>query len=58
MEPTPAPAVVFDPTALFTGTGDTLLSYITSAAPIGIPVMIGLIGLGLVIKLVRRTTKG
>ena len=49
---------VFNPAALFTGVGDTLLGYVTAAAPIGIPVMVGLIGLGLVIKLVKRTTKG
>lgn len=48
----------FDPAALFAGTGDQLLGYVSAAAPIGIPVMVGLIGLGLVIKLIKRTTRG
>lgn len=48
----------FDPAALFAGTGDQLLGYVTSAAPIAVPVFVGLIGLGIVIKIIRRVAKG
>lgn len=50
--------VVFDPAALFDGTGDQLLGYVTAAAPIAIPVMVGLLGLGIVIRIIKRVAKG
>lgn len=49
---------VFDPAALFTGAGDQLLGYVTAAAPIAIPVLVGLLGLGIVIKVVKRIARG
>jgi hypothetical protein len=51
-------AAAFDPASLFDGVGATLLGDVTAVAPIGIPVMIGLIGLGIVIRVLKKTVKG
>lgn len=48
----------FDPASLFAGTGDTLLGYVADAAPVGIPVLVGLLGFGIVIRVIKRVAKG
>lgn len=48
----------FDPSTLFSGTGDQLLSDVSNVAPIAVPVFVGLLGLGIVLKVIKRVSRG
>lgn len=48
----------FDPSALFSGAGDTLLADVSGVAPIAVPVFVGLLGLGIVLKVIKRVARG
>jgi hypothetical protein len=54
MSTTPA----WDPSQVFTGVDTQLLADVKNGAPIFIPVFVGLLGLGIITKLIRRGAKG
>lgn len=48
----------WDPSSAFSGVSDQLLNDVTNGAPIFVPVFVGLLGLGIITKLIRRGAKG